>query len=204
MSSVCVSWYLDRPKTFLNKCFLDALKYSSCHLRNRLVAFVIDESHVIETWTWERKIQIQNAHFIFMHVPHNLSDHSGPLSQTIPIFCKRTSKLPSAMLQPYCWLEQVHYWNGLPCISVCYCDNGKIRSHVQRFFACKCFWSFFPTWHYRLVVNNHALEIEICVLFTYIRRLLHKACLYYNLLHCILHLIDNTINSDGHRRIFID
>ena len=77
----------------LDKCFLYALKYSSCHLRNRLVAFVIDESHVIETWTGERKIQIQNAHFIFMHVPHNLSDHSGPLSQTIPIFCKRTSKL---------------------------------------------------------------------------------------------------------------
>ena len=60
-----------------------------------MVAFVIDESHVIETWTGERKIQIQNAHFIFMHVPHNLSDHSGPLSQTIPIFCKRTSKLSS-------------------------------------------------------------------------------------------------------------
>ena len=77
----------------LDKCSVDALKYSSCHLRNRLVAFVIDESHVIETWTGERKIQIQNAHFIFMHVPHNLSDHSGSLSQTIPIFCKRTSKL---------------------------------------------------------------------------------------------------------------
>jgi hypothetical protein len=80
-------------KNVLNKCFPDALKYSSCQLRNRLVAFVIDESHVIEKWTGERKIQIQNAHFIFMHVPHNLSDHSGPLSQTIPIFCKRTSKL---------------------------------------------------------------------------------------------------------------
>ena len=77
----------------LDKCSVDALKYSSCHLRNRLVAFVIDESHVIETWTGERKIQIQNAHSIFMHVPHNLSDHSGPLSQTILIFCKRTSKL---------------------------------------------------------------------------------------------------------------
>ena len=38
-------------------------------------------------------MHIKNAHFIFMHVPHNLSDHSGPLSQTIPIFCKRTSKL---------------------------------------------------------------------------------------------------------------
>jgi hypothetical protein len=74
----------------LDKCSVDALKYSSCHLRNRLVAFVIDQSHVIETWTGERKIQIQNAHFIFMDVPHNLSDHSGPLSQTIPIFfaCK--------------------------------------------------------------------------------------------------------------------
>jgi hypothetical protein len=59
----------------LDKCSVDALKYSSCHLRNCLVAFVIDESHV-------------NAHFIFMHVPHNLSDYSGPLSQTIPIFCK--------------------------------------------------------------------------------------------------------------------
>jgi hypothetical protein len=56
----------------VNKCFLD----SSCHLHNRLVAFVIDESHVIETWTGGRKIPIQNAHFIFMHVPHNLSDHS--------------------------------------------------------------------------------------------------------------------------------
>ena len=33
-------------------------------LRNRLVAFVIDESHVIETWTGESKIQIQNARFI--------------------------------------------------------------------------------------------------------------------------------------------
>ena len=63
----------------LDKCSVDALKYSSCHLRNRLVAFVIDE-------------------FIFMHVPHNLSDHSGPLSQTIPIFCKRTSKLYLALL----------------------------------------------------------------------------------------------------------
>jgi hypothetical protein len=29
-----------------------------------------------------------------------------------------------------------------------YCNNGKIRSHVQRFFACKCFLSFFPTPHY--------------------------------------------------------
>jgi hypothetical protein len=74
-------------------CFLDALKYSNCHLPNRLVAFVIDESHVIEMWTGEWKIQIQNAHLIFIHVPHNLSDHSGPLSQTIPIYCKRTSKL---------------------------------------------------------------------------------------------------------------
>ena len=108
MSSVCVS---DEPniediksgkfhlifgsaENVLDKYFLDALKYSSCHLRNRLVAFVIDESHIIETCTGEKKIQIQNAHFIFMHVPHNLSDHSGPLSQTIPIFCKRTSKLP--------------------------------------------------------------------------------------------------------------
>ena len=88
MSSVCVS---DEPniediksgkfqsifgsaENVLDKCSVDALKYSSCHLRNRLVAFVIDESHVIETWTGERKIQIQNAHFIFMHVPHNLSD----------------------------------------------------------------------------------------------------------------------------------
>ena len=101
MSSVCVS---DEPniediksgkfhlvfgsaENVLDKCSVDALKYSSCHLRNRLVAFVIDESHVIETWTGERKIQIQNAHFIFMHVPHNLSDHSRPLSQTIPKFC---------------------------------------------------------------------------------------------------------------------
>jgi hypothetical protein len=42
----------------LDKCSVDALKYSSCHLRNCLVAFVIDESHV-------------NAHFIFMHVPHH-------------------------------------------------------------------------------------------------------------------------------------
>jgi hypothetical protein len=58
----------------LDKCSVDALKYSSCHLRNRLVAFVIDESHVIETWTGEKKIQIQNAYFIFMRVPHNLSD----------------------------------------------------------------------------------------------------------------------------------
>ncbi|CAB4022074.1 Hypothetical predicted protein, partial [Paramuricea clavata] len=108
ISSVCVS---DEPniddilksgkfhlifgsaENVLDKCSVDALKYSSCHLRNRLVAFVIDESHVIEMWTGEMKIQFQNAHFIFMHVSHNLSDHSGPLSQTIPIFCKRTSKL---------------------------------------------------------------------------------------------------------------
>jgi hypothetical protein len=65
---------------------------------------------------------------------------------------------------PYCWLEQVHYWNGLPCMYLRmlllkkHCNNGKIRSHVQCFFACKCFWSFFPTWHYRLVVNSHALK----------------------------------------------
>jgi hypothetical protein len=59
----------------------------------RQAIYNIGESHVIETRTGERKIQIQNAHFIFMHVPHNLSDHSGPLSQTIPIFCKRPSKL---------------------------------------------------------------------------------------------------------------
>jgi hypothetical protein len=74
----------------LDKCSIDALKYTGCHLRNRLVAFVIDESHVIETWTGERKIQIQNAYFIFMDVRHKLLDHSGPISQTIPIFfaCK--------------------------------------------------------------------------------------------------------------------
>jgi hypothetical protein len=62
----------------------------SKNLRNRLVAFVIDESDVIETWSGERKIQIQNAHFILMDIPHNLSDHSEPLSQTILIFfaCK--------------------------------------------------------------------------------------------------------------------
>jgi hypothetical protein len=55
-------------------------------LRNRLVAFGIDESDVIETWSGERKIQIQNAHFILMDIPHNLSEHSEPLSQTILIF----------------------------------------------------------------------------------------------------------------------
>ena len=86
MSSVCVN---DEPniediksgkfhlifgsaENVLDKCSVDALKYSSCQLRNRLVAFVRDESYVIETWTGERKIQIQNAHFILMHVPHNL------------------------------------------------------------------------------------------------------------------------------------
>jgi hypothetical protein len=77
----------------------------SCHLRNRLVDFVIDESHVIETWTGERKIQIQNAHFIFMHVPHNLSDHSGPLSPNNPDILQKNFKT----ILPYCWLEQVHY-----------------------------------------------------------------------------------------------
>jgi hypothetical protein len=82
----------------LNKCFLDALKYPSCHLRNRLVAFVIDESHVIETWTGERKIQIQNAHFIFMHVPHNLSDHFGPLSQTSQYFAKELQNYLALLL----------------------------------------------------------------------------------------------------------
>jgi hypothetical protein len=57
----------------------------------RQAIYNIDEFHVIETWTGERKIQIRNAHFIFMHVPHNLSDHS----QTIPIFCKRLTSKPS-------------------------------------------------------------------------------------------------------------
>ena len=88
MSSVCVSnepniediksgkfhLIFGSAENVLDKCSVDALKYSSCHLRNRLVAFVIDESHVIETWTGENKIQIQNAYFIFMRVPHNLSD----------------------------------------------------------------------------------------------------------------------------------
>jgi hypothetical protein len=130
------------------KCSVDALKYSSCHLRNRLVAFVIDESHVIETWTGERKIQIQNAHFIFMHVPHNLSDHSGPLSQTISIFCKRTSKLscPTVGLSKFTIETDFHVSPYVLLEKYCY--NGKIRSHVQRFFACKCFLSFFPTPHY--------------------------------------------------------
>jgi hypothetical protein len=92
MSSVCVS---DEPniediksgkfhlifgsaENVLDKGSVDALKYSSCHL---------------SLTSLRRGLEIQNAHFIFMHVPHNLSDHSGPLSQTIPIFCKRTSKL---------------------------------------------------------------------------------------------------------------
>jgi hypothetical protein len=57
-------------------------------VHNRLVAFVIDKSHVIETWTGERKIQIQNAHFIFMHGTHNLSDHSGSLSNNPDILQK--------------------------------------------------------------------------------------------------------------------
>jgi hypothetical protein len=108
MSSVCVS---DEPniediksgkfhlifgsaENVLNKCFFD----SSCHLRIRLVAFVIGESHVIETWTGERKIQIQNAHFIFMHVPHNLSHHSGPLSQTNRYFEKELQNYLALLL----------------------------------------------------------------------------------------------------------
>ena len=41
--------------------------------------------------------------------------------------------------------------------------------------------------------KQSCVEIEICVLFTYIRTLLHKACLY-KFVNCILHLIDNTIN----------
>ena len=38
----------------LDKRLLDALKDSTSHLHNRLVALVIDESHVIEMWTGER------------------------------------------------------------------------------------------------------------------------------------------------------
>jgi hypothetical protein len=72
MSSVCVS---DEPniediksgkfhlifgsaENALNKCFLDALKYSSCRLRNRLVAFVIDESRVMEKGKYKFKMHI--------------------------------------------------------------------------------------------------------------------------------------------------
>jgi hypothetical protein len=112
MSSVCVS---DEPniediksgkfhlifgsaENVLDKCSVDALKYSSCNLRNSLVAFVIHESRVIETWTGERKIQIQKAHFIFMHVPHNLSDHSGPLSQTTRYFAKELQNYLALLL----------------------------------------------------------------------------------------------------------
>jgi hypothetical protein len=72
MSSVCVSdepniddiksWKFNlifgSAENALNKCFLDALKYSSCHLRNRLVAFVIDESHVMEKGKYKFKMHI--------------------------------------------------------------------------------------------------------------------------------------------------
>ena len=119
-------------KNVLDKCFLDASKYSSL-------------SHVIETWTGERKIQIQNAHFIFMHVPHNLSDHSGPLSQTIPIFCKRTSKLscPTVGLSKFTIEMDFHV---SPYVT--FKETFKQRQNSFTFlavFACKCFWSFFPT-----------------------------------------------------------
>jgi hypothetical protein len=67
-------------------------------VHNRLVAFVIDKCHVIETWTGERKIQIQNAHFIFMHVPHNLSDHSGPFSNNPDILQKNFKTILRALL----------------------------------------------------------------------------------------------------------
>jgi hypothetical protein len=43
-------------------------------------------------------MQIQNAHFIFMHVPHNLSDHSGPLSQTIPRYFAKELQTYLALL----------------------------------------------------------------------------------------------------------
>jgi hypothetical protein len=85
MSSVCVS---DEPnmediksgkfhlifgsaENVLNMCFLVALKYSSCHLHNRLVAFVIDESHVIETWTHGEKGKYKfKMHILFLCMSH--------------------------------------------------------------------------------------------------------------------------------------
>lgn len=45
---------LGSAKNVLNNCFVDVLKDSSCHLHNCLAALVVDESHVIETWTGER------------------------------------------------------------------------------------------------------------------------------------------------------
>jgi hypothetical protein len=47
------------------ECSVDALKYSSCHLRNRLVAFVIDESHVIETCGLEKGKYKFKMHILF-------------------------------------------------------------------------------------------------------------------------------------------
>ena len=127
------------------KCSVDALKYSSCHFRNRLVAVVIDESHVIETWTGERKIQIQNAHFIFMHVPHNLSDHSGPLSQTIPIFSKRTSKLscPTVGLSKFTIETDFHVSSYVTFKEALQQRQNSFT--CSAFCACKCIWSFLPT-----------------------------------------------------------
>jgi hypothetical protein len=138
-----------------------------------------------------------------MHVPHNLSDHSGP-SQTIPIFCKRTSKLscPTVGLSKFTLETDFHV-----SLYVTFKEALQQRQNsfaCLAFFACKCFWSFFPTWHYRVVVNNHALKsrFAFCLHIFAGYYILRRVCI--NLLHCILHLIHNNINSDGHRRIFID
>jgi hypothetical protein len=53
------------------------------------------------------------------------------------------------------------------------------------------------------VVNNHALKSRYAFcLHIFAGYYIRRVCV--NLSHCILHLIDNTINSDGHRRIFTD
>jgi hypothetical protein len=145
-----------------------------------------------------------------MHVPHNLSDHSGPLSQTIPIFCKRTSKLscPTVGLSKFVETD-FHVSRQSRYVTFKEALQQRQNSFTCSAFFCvyKCFWSFFPTWHYRLVVNNHALKSRFAFcLHIFAGYYIRRVCI--NLLHCILHLIDNTINSDGHRlwhiRIFID
>jgi hypothetical protein len=194
MSSVCAvsdepniegikSWkfhlIFGSAENVLDKCSVDALKYSSCHLRNRLVAFVIHESRVIETWTGERKIQIQNAHqFIFMHVPHNLSDHSGPLSQTIPIFCKRTSKLscPTVGLSKFTIETD---FRVSPYVTFKEALQERQNSFTcSAFFCVQMFLEFLSNLTLQTCSKQSCVKIEICVLFTYIRRLLHKACLH--------------------------
>jgi hypothetical protein len=53
----------------LDKCSVDALKYSSCHLRNRLVAFVIDESTSLKRGLEKAKYKFK-MHILFLCMSH--------------------------------------------------------------------------------------------------------------------------------------